>query len=104
MCVCDDSWSLPLTGHIQYISTIVKDKMPECRREFGVQFMIDVIRIFYRSVETCLVISGLWLIECSAFPLSSAGSTVPISVGEGLKLSEEEEQSIRAAIFMSMSV
>ena len=68
MCVCDDSWSLPLAGHIQYISTIVKDKMAECRREFGVQFMIDVIRIFYRSVETCLVISGLWLIECSAFP------------------------------------
>lgn len=65
MCVCDDGCFLPPAGHIQYISTIVKDKMAECRREFGVQFMIDVIRIFYRSVETCLVISGLWLVECT---------------------------------------
>ena len=65
MRVCDDGCSLPPAGHIQYISTIVKDKMAECRREFGVQFMIDVIRIFYRSVETCLVISGLWLVECT---------------------------------------
>ena len=65
MCVCDDGCSFPPAGHIQYISTIVKDKMAECRREFGVQFMIDVIRIFYRSVETCLVISGLWLVECT---------------------------------------
>ena len=68
MCVCvcvgDDGWSLPLTGHTQYISTIVKDKMADCRRDFGVQFMFDVIRIFYRSAETCLVVPVLWLVEC----------------------------------------
>ena len=35
-------------GHTQYISTIVKDHQEECRENFGVQFMLDVIRIFYR--------------------------------------------------------
>ena len=38
-------------GHTQYISTIVKDNMTECRTEFGVQFMLDTIRVFYRLVE-----------------------------------------------------
>ena len=63
VCVCgwvgDDGWSLPFTGHTQYISTIVKDKMTDCRRDFGVQFMFDVIRIFYRSAETYLVVPVL---------------------------------------------
>jgi len=35
---------------------------------------------------------------------SSVGSTVPISMGDGLQLNEEEQQTIRAAILMSTSV
>ncbi len=46
----------PLTGHTQYLSTIVKDNFAECRRDFGVQFLLDMIRVFYRyhSAQFCV--------------------------------------------------
>ena len=40
----------PFSGHIQYISTIVKDHTIECRLTFGVQYLLDVVRIFYRYI------------------------------------------------------
>ncbi len=75
-------WLYFPAGHIQYISTIVKDHTPECRASFGVQYLLDVIRIFY----------------------SSMGSKVETASVECLKLTEEEQQSIRAAILSSESL
>ena len=45
-------WSCPdfsvRIGHTNYILTVVRDNLKECRAEFGVHYFLDVIRIFYR--------------------------------------------------------
>ncbi|CAH1788242.1 unnamed protein product [Owenia fusiformis] len=38
-------------GHIQYLSTIIKDDKKFFRKKFGVQYMLDVIRTYYSSIE-----------------------------------------------------
>lgn len=38
-------------GHIQYLSTIIKDDRKFFRKKFGVQFFLDVIRKHYGSAE-----------------------------------------------------
>ncbi|XP_052080874.1 neurobeachin-like protein 1 isoform X2 [Mytilus californianus] len=38
-------------GHIQYLSTIIKDDKKYFRKKFGVQFILDVIRMYYSSVR-----------------------------------------------------
>lgn len=40
--------SLLHTGHIQYLSTIIKDDKKFFRKRFGVQFVLDTVRVFYR--------------------------------------------------------
>ncbi|XP_028924584.1 neurobeachin-like protein 1 isoform X1 [Ornithorhynchus anatinus] len=37
-------------GHIQYLSTIIKDSRRVFRKKFGVQFLLDTLRIYYGSV------------------------------------------------------
>ena len=34
-------------GHIQYLSTIIKDDRKYFRKKYGVQYMLDVIRTYY---------------------------------------------------------
>lgn len=41
-------------GHVQYISNLIKHDRSYFRKNFGVQFILDVIRIFY---STCDVLS-----------------------------------------------
>ncbi|CAL8289347.1 unnamed protein product [Lota lota] len=36
-------------GHIQYMSTIIKDNRKQFRKRYGVQFLLDTIRMFYGS-------------------------------------------------------
>ena len=36
------------SGHIQYLSTIIKDDKKHFRKTHGVQYMLDVIRTYYR--------------------------------------------------------
>jgi hypothetical protein len=36
-------------GHIQYLSTLIKDDRKFFRKKFGIQFFLDVIRIHYVS-------------------------------------------------------
>lgn len=36
-----------LLGHIQYISTIIKDSRRIFRKKYGVQFLLDTLRIYY---------------------------------------------------------
>jgi hypothetical protein len=47
-------WSRPdfsvRIGHTNYILTVVRDNLKECRAEFGVHYFLDVIRIFYSSI------------------------------------------------------
>jgi hypothetical protein len=41
-------------GHIQYLSTLIKDDRKIFRKKFGIQFLLDVIRVHY---STCPVLS-----------------------------------------------
>ncbi|XP_069053303.1 neurobeachin-like protein 1 isoform X1 [Lepisosteus oculatus] len=34
-------------GHIQYMSTIIKDSRKQFRKKYGVQFLLDTIRLYY---------------------------------------------------------
>ncbi|XP_051567309.1 neurobeachin-like protein 1 isoform X1 [Myxocyprinus asiaticus] len=36
-------------GHIQYMSTIIKDSRKQFRKKYGVQFLLDTIRLYYGS-------------------------------------------------------
>lgn len=36
-------------GHIQYLSTIIKDSRRVFRKKYGVQFLLDMLRIYYGS-------------------------------------------------------
>ncbi|KAJ8252990.1 hypothetical protein GJAV_G00207940 [Gymnothorax javanicus] len=36
-------------GHIQYMSTIIKDNRKQFRKKYGVQFLLDTIRLYYGS-------------------------------------------------------
>ncbi|KAL1022209.1 hypothetical protein UPYG_G00023730 [Umbra pygmaea] len=44
-------WTLgdfPLSiGHIQYISTVIKDNRKQFRKKYGLQFLLDTIRLYY---------------------------------------------------------
>ena len=69
--------------HIQYLSTIITTNPSYCREEFGVQFILDMVRIYY----------------------SHNGSTEPSLVDEGVvELSEEEKQGIRAALLNALKL
>ncbi|XP_062854156.1 neurobeachin-like protein 1 [Trichomycterus rosablanca] len=34
-------------GHIQYMSTVIKDSRKQFRRKYGVQFLLDTVRLYY---------------------------------------------------------
>ncbi|XP_035380132.1 neurobeachin-like protein 1 isoform X1 [Electrophorus electricus] len=38
-------------GHIQYMSTVIKDSRKQFRKKYGVQFLLDTIRLYYGSVN-----------------------------------------------------
>nr|XP_048315334.1 neurobeachin-like protein 1 isoform X2 [Myodes glareolus] len=44
-------------GHIQYISTIIKDSRRIFRKKYGVQFLLDTLRIYYGHGCTCNALS-----------------------------------------------
>ncbi|XP_068101120.1 neurobeachin-like protein 1 isoform X2 [Hyperolius riggenbachi] len=55
-------------GHIQYLSTIIKDSRKHFRKKYGVQFLLDTIRIYY-SKETSLTSEDLTTIRTYLFGL-----------------------------------
>lgn len=63
--------------HIQYISTLIQAKPELYRSLFGVQFMLDVIRVYY----------------------SSMGNTRIATQPEVTSLSEEDLQLMRSALY-----
>jgi hypothetical protein len=40
-----------VAGHVQYISTVIKDDRRYFRKKYGVQFLLDVIRQYYSACE-----------------------------------------------------
>ncbi|XP_063788663.1 neurobeachin-like protein 1 isoform X2 [Pseudophryne corroboree] len=55
-------------GHIQYLSTIIKDSRKLFRKKYGVQFLLDTIRICY-SKESSLPLEDLTTIRASLYGL-----------------------------------
>uniref|UniRef100_A0AAZ3PC80 Neurobeachin-like protein 2 n=1 Tax=Oncorhynchus tshawytscha TaxID=74940 RepID=A0AAZ3PC80_ONCTS len=37
-------------GHIQYMSTVIKENRKQFRKKYGVQFLLDTIRLYYGSI------------------------------------------------------
>ncbi|XP_058888101.1 neurobeachin-like protein 1 isoform X1 [Acipenser ruthenus] len=54
-------------GHIQYLSTIIKDSRKLFRRKYGVQFVLDAIRLYYgtHSKENDLCLDDVKTIRAS---------------------------------------
>ena len=72
--------------HIQYISTLVQAKPEHYRSKFGVQFMLDVIRIYYSSMgHMSTVYMGTGTLSCHTHSEST--------------LNEEEYQQMRSALY-----
>lgn len=64
-----------ILGHIQYLSTIIKDSRRVFRKKYGVQFLLDTLRIYYGydilvPSQFSLLFSVWHLTECvcSLFP------------------------------------
>uniref|UniRef100_A0AAX7UYT6 Neurobeachin-like protein 2 n=1 Tax=Astatotilapia calliptera TaxID=8154 RepID=A0AAX7UYT6_ASTCA len=38
-------------GHIQYMSTVIKDNRKQFRKKYGVQFLVDTIRLYYGDLS-----------------------------------------------------
>lgn len=49
-------WSRPAfsvrIGHIEFLSTVVRSNLGECRSEFGVKYFLDIIRVHYRLIHS----------------------------------------------------
>lgn len=43
--------NLFVAGHVQYISTVIKDDRRYFRKKYGVQFLLDVIRQYHSASE-----------------------------------------------------
>ncbi len=60
-------------GHIQYLSTIIKDDRKFFRRKFGIQFFLDVIRRHYAPVDAAEDVSKLSKEDCKTIRGSLLG-------------------------------
>ncbi|CAD5122682.1 DgyrCDS11092 [Dimorphilus gyrociliatus] len=47
-------------GHIQYLSTLIKDNKKFFRKRYGVEYLLDIIRVYYEKDE----LSGLMINDC----------------------------------------
>ncbi|XP_066543971.1 neurobeachin-like protein 1 isoform X1 [Amia ocellicauda] len=58
-------------GHIQYTSTIIKDSRKQFRKKYGVQFLLDIIRLYYgmHSKDSELIEDDVKTIQASLFSL-----------------------------------
>ena len=73
--------------HIQYLTTIITDEQAHCREEFGMEFMLDVVRIYYSRTGS---------------PIHNhAHSDLDNSL---LHVCEEDALSIRGAILSAMKL
>uniref|UniRef100_A0A7N6A220 Neurobeachin-like protein 2 n=1 Tax=Anabas testudineus TaxID=64144 RepID=A0A7N6A220_ANATE len=50
-------------GHIQYLSTVIKDNRKQFRKKYGVQFLLDTIRLYYGDLtedDICTIRASLY--------------------------------------------
>ncbi|XP_077997957.1 neurobeachin-like protein 1 isoform X2 [Glandiceps talaboti] len=69
-------------GHIQYLSTLIKDNRKQLRKKYGVQFMLDVIATYYNSPNHGLSSEDARTIRVSLLGL------IKYYVGKGIEIEE----------------
>uniref|UniRef100_A0A8C2MGC8 Neurobeachin like 1 n=1 Tax=Cricetulus griseus TaxID=10029 RepID=A0A8C2MGC8_CRIGR len=74
-------------GHIQYLSTIIKDSRRVFRKKYGVQFLLDTLRIYYGydvfvPSHFNFHIHGVWISPMLVSQLSVWGPRVPPCSGQ----------------------
>nr|XP_054599164.1 neurobeachin-like protein 1 isoform X1 [Nothobranchius furzeri] len=74
-------------GHIQYMSTIIKDNRKQFRKKYGVQFLLDTTRLYYgKNKENDMNDDDVRTIR------ASLGGLIKYYISKGM--SQEEMQSI----------
>uniref|UniRef100_A0A4W6E3U6 Neurobeachin-like protein 2 n=1 Tax=Lates calcarifer TaxID=8187 RepID=A0A4W6E3U6_LATCA len=73
-------------GHIQYMSTVIKDNRKQFRKKYGVQFLLDTIRLYYGNKESDLSEDDIRTIRASLCGL------IKYYISKGM--SQEEMHSI----------
>uniref|UniRef100_A0AAQ4QN44 Neurobeachin-like 1 n=1 Tax=Gasterosteus aculeatus aculeatus TaxID=481459 RepID=A0AAQ4QN44_GASAC len=73
-------------GHIQYMSTVIKDNRKQFRKKYGVQFLLDTVRLYYGNKESDLSEDDVRTIRASLCGL------IKYYISKGM--SQEEMQSI----------
>uniref|UniRef100_A0A669Q4A7 Neurobeachin-like protein 2 n=1 Tax=Phasianus colchicus TaxID=9054 RepID=A0A669Q4A7_PHACC len=56
-------------GHIQYLSTIIKDSRRLFRKKYGVQFLLDTLRVYYGYKFYLFSLPLLYVVLCLNFQL-----------------------------------
>lgn len=69
---------LSILGHIQYLSTIIKDSRRVFRKKYGVQFLLDTLRIYYGydilTLSQFDIVSVTWLEHLDCLVSSSSNT------------------------------
>uniref|UniRef100_S4R477 Neurobeachin like 2 n=1 Tax=Petromyzon marinus TaxID=7757 RepID=S4R477_PETMA len=96
-------------GHIQYLSTIIKDNHKQFRRRYGVQFLLDVVRTYYGSRSSELCADDLRVIRAAIFGLIKYYITKEVSSDEVQSIinflaSVGEEEQINACLDMLLAL
>uniref|UniRef100_A0A673B917 Neurobeachin-like protein 2 n=1 Tax=Sphaeramia orbicularis TaxID=375764 RepID=A0A673B917_9TELE len=73
-------------GHIQYMSTVIKDNRKQFRKKYGVQFLLDAVRLYYGNKESDLSEDDIRTIRASLCGL------IKYYISKGM--SQEEMHSI----------
>uniref|UniRef100_A0A665U2V5 Neurobeachin-like protein 2 n=1 Tax=Echeneis naucrates TaxID=173247 RepID=A0A665U2V5_ECHNA len=73
-------------GHIQYMSTVIKDNRKQFRKKYGVQFLLDTVRLYYGNKESDLSEDDIRTIRASLCGL------IKYYISKGM--SQEEMHSI----------
>ncbi|XP_065193649.1 neurobeachin-like protein 1 [Sycon ciliatum] len=71
-------------GHIQYLTTVIKDNCEVCRNDYGVQFMLDTARVYFSPASTAMA------------PASASASGSPML--RACQPTPEESKAIRSSL------
>ncbi|XP_043931342.1 neurobeachin-like protein 1 [Protopterus annectens] len=74
-------------GHIQYLSTIIKDNRKLFRKKYGVQFLLDTVRVHYGFKVHCTVkANGPRYFKAAKYASHSGGPVGPDNIRSPLKI------------------
>ncbi|XP_067125871.1 neurobeachin-like protein 1 isoform X3 [Centruroides vittatus] len=95
-------------GHIQYLSTIIKDNHKYYRKQYGVQFLLDTIQMFYSNCDL-LCNEDIKTIRVSLLGLIKYYVTRDINIQDisaliGFLISVKEEEMLEEVLDVILSI